>query len=63
MLDTLAPSHLHLRAKNDQFQERRDHTLQPTALIHEDLVMREMRFAGAWLRRSMPGEGGQPAIT
>jgi hypothetical protein len=63
VLDAPAQSDLHLRAKNDKLQEHRDHTLQPTALIHEDLVVREMRLAEVWLRRSMPGEGGQLATT
>ena len=54
-LDELAPlvySDLHLRAKNYLRRERPDHTLQPTALIHEAYLRLVNESASEWSGRA-----------
>ncbi len=54
-LDELAPlvySDLHLRAKNYLRRERPDHTLQPTALIHEAYLRLVNENASEWSGRA-----------
>jgi RNA polymerase sigma-70 factor, ECF subfamily len=54
-LDELAPlvySDLHLRARNYLRRERPDHTLQPTALIHEAYLRLVNETASQWNGRA-----------